>query len=360
MSTKTTKLEFVKPDLTDSADITAYNQNWDKTDNEFQEIDEQFGIIDEHFTDVEQEIESKVKRNGDTMNGTLQVPYLVVKHPTNNSPAVAFMDSDDTTTAGGISLHHPDKNNPANRCMCVVSVNKDQNGATNKFGEYFQFPTATSNRTANGWYNVLTTKNPVSVAQGGTGATTKSVARANLEVPSITELTDGSVVVKKAKEANSAIQATYADNAEVANIALDANKATTATYATNATNDSNGKQISTTYIKGGIGFLENYSQVSHMGTIPFGIVSIIVKAHAGNRLESIIVDLPYVSHEDNDHFWITKHIKFFDNCEYDLNFSTHDYYKGGWCVSLDQKCTGSNHPDQMPTMYYKVLFNYDI
>ena len=32
MSTKTTNLELIKPELTDSADITAFNSNWDKLD----------------------------------------------------------------------------------------------------------------------------------------------------------------------------------------------------------------------------------------------------------------------------------------------------------------------------------------
>lgn len=41
MSTTTTNLGLIKPELTDSADITAYNGNWDK-------IDEKLGNVDSH------------------------------------------------------------------------------------------------------------------------------------------------------------------------------------------------------------------------------------------------------------------------------------------------------------------------
>ena len=40
MSTKTTNFELIKPELTDPADITAFNGNWDK-------IDEQLGKVSE-------------------------------------------------------------------------------------------------------------------------------------------------------------------------------------------------------------------------------------------------------------------------------------------------------------------------
>lgn len=40
MSTTTTNYGFIKPALTDAADITATNQNWDKIDNKFAEQEE--------------------------------------------------------------------------------------------------------------------------------------------------------------------------------------------------------------------------------------------------------------------------------------------------------------------------------
>ena len=38
MSTKTTNFEFIKPDRSDAADITATNENWDKIDTTLQNI----------------------------------------------------------------------------------------------------------------------------------------------------------------------------------------------------------------------------------------------------------------------------------------------------------------------------------
>ena len=43
MSTKTTNFEFVKPELTDSADITMMNGNWDKIDEKLKEMESKSG-----------------------------------------------------------------------------------------------------------------------------------------------------------------------------------------------------------------------------------------------------------------------------------------------------------------------------
>ena len=50
------------------------------------------------------------------------------------------------------------------------------------YHEDFWFPSVTADRTENANYNVLTTKNTVTVAQGGTGATSAASARSNLGV----------------------------------------------------------------------------------------------------------------------------------------------------------------------------------
>lgn len=51
------------------------------------------------------------------------------------------------------------------------------------YAEYYMFPDRTSGETGNAWHNILTSKNPVTIAQGGTGATTAANARKNLAVP---------------------------------------------------------------------------------------------------------------------------------------------------------------------------------
>lgn len=48
--------------------------------------------------------------------------------------------------------------------------------------EDFKLPQTTADRTSNGYYNILTTKSAVTVAQGGTGATTAADARTNLGI----------------------------------------------------------------------------------------------------------------------------------------------------------------------------------
>lgn len=46
MSTKTTNYEFIKPDLTDAADITATNENWNKVDGKLKELEDKVPEID--------------------------------------------------------------------------------------------------------------------------------------------------------------------------------------------------------------------------------------------------------------------------------------------------------------------------
>ena len=55
-----------------------------------------------------------------------------------------------------------------------LSIENTQNGAN----EYYTLPAHSATETA--WYNILTTKNPVAIYQGGTGATDAATARANL------------------------------------------------------------------------------------------------------------------------------------------------------------------------------------
>ena len=53
-------------------------------------------------------------------------------------------------------------------------------GAT--YAEIYTLPPATTTMSANAWYDILTTKSAVTIAQGGTGATTAANARTNLAV----------------------------------------------------------------------------------------------------------------------------------------------------------------------------------
>ena len=64
--------------------------------------------------------------------------------------------------------------------------------------EGYTLPACDLNRTSNGSYSILTTKTPVSIAHGGTGATTAADARAALEVfgrvSGITDVNDNNIM----------------------------------------------------------------------------------------------------------------------------------------------------------------------
>lgn len=47
MSTQTTNYQFVKPDLTDPADINVLNDNWDKVDEELDSLENYVNLMNE-------------------------------------------------------------------------------------------------------------------------------------------------------------------------------------------------------------------------------------------------------------------------------------------------------------------------
>ena len=72
MSTTTTNYSLVKPALTDPADITAMNPNWDKIDTELKKraLLGDDGLIDpSQMPDID--VSGKVSKTGDTMTGVL-------------------------------------------------------------------------------------------------------------------------------------------------------------------------------------------------------------------------------------------------------------------------------------------------
>lgn len=77
-------------------------------------------------------------------------------------------------------------------CVRLRSPNSKPNDSTTGKSEFFAFPSPTAGRTADAHYNVLTTKNTITVPQGGTGATNKSGARTNLGITSGTSLPSAS------------------------------------------------------------------------------------------------------------------------------------------------------------------------
>ena len=98
-----------------------------------------------------------VNKNGDTMSGWLTVPRLVTKGA-GGWILNTFVDEDGSERGG---VYNDNKG-----CTAVYARHPNANGS-----EFFSFPCADANRTSNKYFNVLTDKNPVSIAQGGTGVT---------------------------------------------------------------------------------------------------------------------------------------------------------------------------------------------
>lgn len=103
-----------------------------------------------------------IKKSGDTMTGALNISGA-------SYPAMNFVDSDNGKTMASI----------------VGNVNsgqlKFQNNATDTdYYTAYWLPKADTGLTGNSSYNILTSKDRVTVEQGGTGANNKKAARKNL------------------------------------------------------------------------------------------------------------------------------------------------------------------------------------
>lgn len=111
---------------------------------------------------------SLVQKTGDTMSGHLGI------------------------MGDWIGVNFKDANNENRGVIyCVPGSDSDTAVSGLRFGvkrtdssyyDYYTLPLSTSGLTSSKWHNILTTKNAVTVAQGGTGATTAANARANLGI----------------------------------------------------------------------------------------------------------------------------------------------------------------------------------
>lgn len=122
--------------------------------------------VNTHTQDITSLNNSKVNRTGDTMSGSLSVIGTIDTRDT-NSPSYEYRTGSTrkvrtvynaTDDRFGVELYG--KNNPS-------------------ISEKYVLP-ATSDPSTDTQYNILTTKNSVTIAQGGTGATNAQAARENL------------------------------------------------------------------------------------------------------------------------------------------------------------------------------------
>lgn len=114
-----------------------------------------------------------VLKSGDTMTGTLQVPWLKIKN-TNEYPVVSFYPSSVTDSCGGMGM------DASTRKVRFTEYPTSMDGASTRYYEAYYLPAPSSSLTASKSYNILTSKSAVTIAQGGTGATTASAALTKL------------------------------------------------------------------------------------------------------------------------------------------------------------------------------------
>lgn len=109
-----------------------------------------------------------VKKSGDTMTGSLSATRFGIC-ALNDYPTFGLMRNSDTE-------EHAFMQTGTNGAFGFYSYNADMDGKSARYREGFSLPGANSGLTANKTYAILTSKNPVTVAQGGTGATTAAGA----------------------------------------------------------------------------------------------------------------------------------------------------------------------------------------
>lgn len=108
-----------------------------------------------------------VNKAGDTMTGRLVVPEFRVNNPT-GTPSVVLMNN--------------------GQALISIGVHSSKRGIFAQYGnntshyEVFMLPATNDDLTSNPYYSLLSDKNAVTVAQGGTGANNASDALKNLNV----------------------------------------------------------------------------------------------------------------------------------------------------------------------------------
>lgn len=107
-----------------------------------------------------------VSKAGDTMTGTLNAPQIIITD-SNGWPNLLFHTTSSDTYNGALQFNGSSANH-------FTLVQKNLNNPD--YYESFGLPDTDSGLTASKWYSILTTKSPVTIAQGGTGQTARAEA----------------------------------------------------------------------------------------------------------------------------------------------------------------------------------------
>lgn len=122
---------------------------------------------------------------GGTVTGTLNTTgnfyaqYYMWINNADNLPSITFMPKKLNTGIGEIKYDGTSTN--SNSCFYFTQYSRSSSDYSKlNYYEKYELPLTTTNRTSNVSYNILTSKNAVTIAQGGTGATNETDARSNL------------------------------------------------------------------------------------------------------------------------------------------------------------------------------------
>lgn len=114
----------------------------------------------------------------------LQIATNMIAKATYQYSSLYFQNSRGQDTAA-ILLNNGNSTTQSNSQMTLREFSYNGTDALSYY-ESYNLPTCTWGRTSNAIFNILTTKNTVTIAQGGTGSTTAAGARTNLGIPTFT------------------------------------------------------------------------------------------------------------------------------------------------------------------------------
>jgi len=145
-------------------------------------------ITPDALNHIEEGLVGAVSKSGDTMTGNLNINRAVAEES-----SIRF-GSEAGTSDQYISIHQnawgilyymlPVRNASdgtlKNSRFRFFEYSPNTDGTRTGYAEIYLLPVVDAGRTSSSSYDILTTKSPVTVAQGGTGATKAADARANL------------------------------------------------------------------------------------------------------------------------------------------------------------------------------------
>lgn len=182
MATYTPNYNLVKPDYEEPADVAQLNNNADLIDAAlagkqntltFDSAPTSGSTNPVTSGGVYTGLDGKVNKSGDTMTGQLTLigsSKVKLENSAYNTVPLSFADFQESVI-GQLTYEI------SNRRWRFVEYDDDGSNF-----EGYRLPTAEENQTANKYYEILTSKTPVTIAQGGTGAGNATDALTNLGI----------------------------------------------------------------------------------------------------------------------------------------------------------------------------------